>query len=1028
MTSRFIIEVKHTNAGVPGSSAPRPGRVSAAAQADQDSKKAAAAAKKAADAQAKEADRGRREVERSLNLMIRLRDKEAIATERAAKRAADARVREERKAQRDVERAIVQVQGARERARLADIRSAAKATEALQREAKKAADAAEREAKRAAAAQNKALGRGVNRVQGAATSVGYGAFRAAGALAGGAQTAAQGVAQGGITNILETAPRALGDLAKGAGEAAAQLARGIGVGLSKLLPGALSFVPKLIGNAFAVVGELAGALGSAVGEIAGFIGEKLGTALKVAMGVAVGIGIAGIHEALKGDQLTPFFEKFAAASGKTAKQAIDDLKEATQGLISENDLLLASNQAFANQAVENVQQFQNLAQYADAFGDAVGKRPLEALQDLTGALGSLQERGIKRVLGSSVDFDLAFRKAAVSQGKLAEQLSISEKHAIAYSTVVGALASKFGGLQSGAGETADSIDRLKASISDTLNNIGKSLLPALNTVLKAVQPLAAAVGKFFENNNKEIAEGINKAVAGISRGLGNLPAIISNIKLSQVFEIAKKAAESLWITVKAGAEGAFKFILLKFQSMWNTIVHEVTDFVKKYGVIIGGATGGVAGAIAGGTASVAASVAHEQHPLALSGALDREAKRVTFGPKGEDAKVVEENTKAIENMTRALVGAASGKKVEGGTGGSSSTVTVSGSGGGGGPHDFNAGSLDLFDRIRKEQNAAGPVGAPRPTQTAAAVPDIGPILKAFKEFTGVDPEGIQGFVAMLSKLKKEELEAAALNLQEVAVAFSQDKLKDAASKEFDERLAFLEHLKSEGEDFIAKLGDQNAAFIDGKKQIEEERLAAEREVNARFAAAREEIVSNFKSVIDGIASRISSAADSLRSASGFGGEFGGADLEAALPGKFKRAARKRSRRATKALRHELNQQAAGMGDEDLINGGAEQIFQNVAAKQVLNAEGGGLQAQQALVNSITQLNAITAERDAALEKLAQAADEQLQNLMEVTKQNAVLLGEAAVSVAKIADEIKEVKEQQKKTEKALDALQSRGSR
>jgi len=687
--TKFTVRIENASRGAGGTSGQGSGRGSA----EKEAKRLQAEAKKTADAQIREAQRASKEQQKASQALYRAQNNVFLAAQKAAKKAADDTAREAKRAAdaqiKEAKRAsdnIAAFQKSKLQANRAsfggptggglasldkEFASRANATKKYAADVSKSVDAifgkwqqeatkeialaksvdaakqalaakAEAYANRVGAAQARAAKKAADdqikedaraakarerfhvKAGRAAGIVGTGVVGAARSVGQAASAGVAGIASGGLLGLAGSVPRAVGDLAGEGLKAAGSLVGALGKGVAELLPGALKIVPNIIGGAFALVGELAGSLASAAGQIAGFIGDKLGLALKVSLGAAVGIGIAGISQALKADQLIPFFEQFAAASGKTAKEGIDQLKDATDGLISTTDLLRASNTAYLNESVQNLNQFQELAKYADAFADAAGTRPVEALNALTASIGGLNARGLKPIGITTV----SFKKAMDSLGDSATE---AEQRTAAYNIVLDALRKKFDGVaQSASGETSDSFDRLKASISDSLLAIGGSLLPALDSVLKGIEPIAKAVGVFFEKNNETTAKSIQGAIGGITDKLKDLPAIISTIKLDQVFQLASLEGQKLWVQFKAAAKGAIDFVSghLKALALDNAVV-------------IGLITGGKVGALAGAALKV------KEHVKAGGGAFDDEnagvvalrnkADNATFTPQGAEA-------------------------------------------------------------------------------------------------------------------------------------------------------------------------------------------------------------------------------------------------------------------------------------------------------------------------------------------------------------------------------------------------------
>ncbi len=274
-------------------------------------------------------------------------------------------------------------------------------------------------------------------------------------------------------------------------------------------------------------------------------------------------------------------------------------------------------------------------------------------------------------------------------------------------------------------------------------------------------------------------------------------------------------------------------------------------------------------------------------------------------------------------------------------------------------------------------------------------------------------------------LSDEQLAKISDNFAHNDFAARFEEYKRAQTEALRTQLEGAQQQKKYWEDTLSELGSAKSIqeeYSNKRQAALDAQVKAEEDIAAEIEGKKGDIVGGFKAAMDEIAARVKSAADSLSSAAGFGGEFGGADLNAAIPGKFKRAARKASRRATKSLRHELNQQGAGLGDEDLINGGAEQIFQRVAQKQVLGAEGGANQAQKALDEALNKLSDLTNEKDAQLQALTDETTTTIGLLQDSENSQIDALNTAIAKMQEFADAQANIEKRLAKAEKDLDAI------
>lgn len=892
------------------------------------------------------------------------------------------------------------------------IREDQRAAKEAERAAAQEAKAVEREAAKAAQARSRFRARAGQAIGGAATSIGYGAYRAAGQAGNGIGNAGRELASGGITGILGSAPRAAGDLLQGAGQAAASLSRGFGVALSKLLPGALGFIGKAVGNAFAVVGELAGALGQAAGQIAGFIGDKLGLALKVTLGAAVGVAVLGIKQAFEQEDVGEAFDTLAVAAGETATGALEKLQKATRGMIPDLALQTQAVKAVRTETVASIPEYAELAEVAVQLGKSINIGPTEALEDFTAALVSGNAKGLKQYLGTAINFDAVVKQLAKSQGVEVEALDDAlVKHARlnAVMKVATDQARKLGPQVDNA---SDSFERLKATAQNVLNFIGKPLIRTLQPVFDYIEKIARAIGDFFKNNNEAIAKSLNTAIGGIVGNLKDLPAIIRTIKLDQVFTLAQLQAKKLWVEftvfAKAAADATVDLFIAGFSKIKAAAIRLLPDPTAFYDD-------------KGNLQSPTEARAKELDSEA-SGLVKRAGGRFTNAAAslGSNPQITALNAQ-LEALRKVIEDQAAGRP----------TIVAGGGGGGGDPSLFFGSKygpqVSNFGGFGGGTSTGGGAGASfdvSGANTGTLGPDIFTQAAALNGYLRLLNAGLESAVAELD-LTDEQLAQISENFRRNDIAEDFERYKKEQTAGLKAGLDAAEQQKKYWEDTISELGSAKSIqeqFGAKLQQVYEDEIAERERLNQDFAAKREDIIGGFKAAMDEIASRVGQLSGSLSSAAGFGGEFGGADLDKAIPGKFKRAARKRTRRATKALRHELNQQGAGLGDDDLINGGAEQIFQNVAQKQVLGAEGGANAAQKALDEALNRLSDIAREKDAQLADLADKTGQTIEILQQTEERELEALNAAIEKLEAIAETQANFEKRLAKAEKDIEAI------
>lgn len=152
----------------------------------------------------------------------------------------------------------------------------------------------------------------------------------------------------------------------------------------------------------------------------GFGGIASAAAIATAAVAAVAGGVATLVATInRGQGVSELSTAFDNLGGSLPR-----LRESTQGLVSDLDLMRASNQAML--AGLSATQFEQVAAAADALGDAVGVGTKEAMDGLTLSIASGNERMLKQ-FGILVDNKKAEEDFAASIGVTASQLNEAGK-------------------------------------------------------------------------------------------------------------------------------------------------------------------------------------------------------------------------------------------------------------------------------------------------------------------------------------------------------------------------------------------------------------------------------------------------------------------------------------------------------------------------------------------------------------------------------------------------------------------------
>jgi hypothetical protein len=206
----------------------------------------------------------------------------------------------------------------------------------------------------------------------------------------------------------------------------------------------------------------------------------------IGQGIAKGIGNLPASLAALADQGRNFNElagSFKALGNSSAD--LDRLRSATQGLVSDVELFKSANMAESLGITQ--QAFGQLAESADALGDAVGVDTVQALELLTTSLGTGNARLLKR-LGITIDAEAAEKKLAATLGTTADKLSEAGKKEAARGAIMDAVTQKTKLLGEGTNSLADELQ--KASIS------AQNFVASLAGILDKSSTLSSFVSNF----------------------------------------------------------------------------------------------------------------------------------------------------------------------------------------------------------------------------------------------------------------------------------------------------------------------------------------------------------------------------------------------------------------------------------------------------------------------------------------------------------------------------------------------------
>lgn len=286
----------------------------------------------------------------------------------------------------------------------------------------------------------------------------------------------------------------------------------IGADISNLVQGVerVAKSTEKMEGMFSKVGTRMVALGTAAGN---FIGRMAYDAVtKLASGL--------LEVATNGIRLAPIvtsFERLTASIGETADAMLGSVRTATRGLITDLDIMAASNKAILLGLPVTAQEMGVLGTAAVALGRAMKQDAGKSLDDLITALGRSSPLILDN-LGLTVKVGEANELYARQVGKAASELTDAEKKLAFYNAAMDAAKEKveaLGGIQL---TLADHVVRAKNSLTNFTDALGVAIARS-PVVTAAFGAVADALENAFGGNQVALIQTligvVNKVAIGV---------------------------------------------------------------------------------------------------------------------------------------------------------------------------------------------------------------------------------------------------------------------------------------------------------------------------------------------------------------------------------------------------------------------------------------------------------------------------------------------------------------------------------
>ena len=234
----------------------------------------------------------------------------------------------------------------------------------------------------------------------------------------------------------------------------------------------------------------------------------------IATTALVWLGAVMVKQAMDIEPVKKSFDQLSQSIGENSDAMLKSLQEASKGAVSSYDLMLASNKAMKLGVASNTEDLTDLMKIARLYWQQMGQDVTKSFDDIVTGLWRWSAMILDN-LWIVVNQTEAQEKYAESLWKTADQLTDAEKkQALVNATLVEwrkALDEFWEPQQT----MAERVAELKNSFTEMGAKVWQALLPVLEKVLTAIQPI---VDKMVDriNANPELASKILIAVTAIS--------------------------------------------------------------------------------------------------------------------------------------------------------------------------------------------------------------------------------------------------------------------------------------------------------------------------------------------------------------------------------------------------------------------------------------------------------------------------------------------------------------------------------
>ena len=317
-----------------------------------------------------------------------------------------------------------------------------------------------------------------------------------------------------------------------------------------------------------------------------------------AMALGVNQVIRFAREAAKVESMARGFNTLTGAT-ENSTVALDKLKEATNGTMSEFDLFQQANNAMILGVTKNSDEMAEMFDIAQRLGRSLGRDTRTSIESLVTGIGR-QSRLMLDNIGIITKVGDANEKYARSLGKSVDQLTDTERRQAFFNATMEAARFKVALLGDEVLTTQDSFDQFDSAMSNLRNNIGEGLggafLPLMDVMVKfseVMNPerirayanvilgtLVVALGAYIRKLEITIITQTRLGWGALATAAGFLAAEI--LVMSGAFDKAEDSIDLTGQKAEAAAQSLMKLSLAELINQQATLKAIVTDSFNPY--------------------------------------------------------------------------------------------------------------------------------------------------------------------------------------------------------------------------------------------------------------------------------------------------------------------------------------------------------------------------------------------------------------------------------------------------------------